>query len=70
MQAILIFNRDEEESSFQCASHGLDWALVSLDMDNYLRSKIKHAGIDELQEVRDRLFEIIEDHGVSLDMIE
>ena len=74
MKAILEFDMLEERDDLNFALHGLDWALVAWDMDQELRKFLKYGheftSIDSaLETVRDRLFEILEDHNVNMDMI-
>ena len=74
MKATLEFDMLEERDDLNFAIHGLDWALVALDIDNELRNRLKYGhqfkSADEaLETVRDRLFEIMDDHNVNLDMI-
>ena len=40
--AVLFFSLPEEQSAHLAAMHGLDWALVALDMDDYLRGRLKY----------------------------
>jgi len=74
MKATLEFDLQEEKEELNFALHGLDWALVALDTSNELRKHLKYGhefkSVDEgLQAVWDRLFEIMDEHNVNLDMI-
>ena len=42
--------------------------LIALwDMDQWLRSEIKYSGKEEYQPVRDELYNILQNNGISLD---
>jgi len=74
MKAILEYNLPEDEEAHLRAVHALDWALVSLEMDTYLRGRIKYGELPEaveaaLQEARDWLREAQDSHGVSTEDI-
>ena len=43
MKATLEFNLPEEEEEHQTAFNGAHWRSISIDMDQYLRNKIKYA---------------------------
>ena len=73
--AVLFFSLPEEQSAHLAAVHGLDWALVALDMDDYLRGRLKYDTLTEdvskeLEHLRDILRELMDNHGVNLGMIE
>lgn len=75
MKAFLVFDFPEDRGDHDMALHGLDWALVAWDMDQWLRRQIKYgpaAELDDLtlEKVRDVLRTAISDHGVSLDDIQ
>lgn len=64
-KAILEFE-DRNELSF--ALEGRDWYLSMWDLDQWLRSEIKYnEKHDELQPVRDKLYEILQDYELSFD---
>ena len=68
MKAILEFDLnepDEREEHLRCV-RALDLCLVLWDFDQILRSEIKYNDKD-WQEVRDKLTEIMDEHGVNLD---
>ena len=45
--------------------------LIALwDMDQWLRSEIKYSNKNEYQPVRDELYNILENNGISLDELE
>lgn len=76
MKAILEFNLDEQddEMAHKRAVKSLDMALTLWDMDGYLRGQIKHAPdsmspevYGTLQDVRDKLYEIMSKHSIDLD---
>ena len=42
--------------------------LIALwDLDSWLRSEIKYSGKEEYQPVRDELYNILQNNGISLD---
>ena len=67
MKAILEFGLPEDKEEFDTASRGMDWALLVLDIDQFIRNKIKYEqdrdGI--LQLVRDRLYFNMEEKGLQ-----
>lgn len=76
MKAILEFNLDEQddEMAHKRAVKSLDMALTLWDIDGYLRGQIKHAPdsmspevYSSLQDVRDKLYEIMSKHSIDLD---
>jgi hypothetical protein len=76
MKAILEFNLDEQddEMAHKRAVKSLDMALTLWDIDGYLRGQIKHAPdsmspevYSTLQDVRDKLYEIMSKHSIDLD---
>ena len=45
--------------------------LIALwDLDSWLRSEIKYSGKEEYQPVRDELYNILGNNGISLDELE
>jgi hypothetical protein len=75
-KGILEFNLDEQDDQIahMRALKSTDLALSLWDMDEYLRGQIKHAPDSmssevhgALQEVRDKLREIMSDHSIDLD---
>ena len=74
MKAILEYNLPDDIEEHRMAVHALDWALVSLEMDTYLRGRIKYGELpdaveDALQEARDWLREAQDSRGVSIENI-
>lgn len=70
----LEFNLPEEESEFLTAVNASSWKGVLLDMDQYLRNKIKYTSddvpelyIETLQLVRDELWNLLNEKGLTLD---
>ena len=57
MKAILEFNLPEDKEEFDVSSRGMDWALLTWDIDQFIRNKIKYEQDKDgiLQLVRDRL---------------
>ena len=74
MKAKLTFNLPDEESEFQDAINGNAYKAVIWEIDQYLRSELKHAELpedvhDKVQLIRDELHEIIQDHSISMEKI-
>ncbi|PIR43906.1 hypothetical protein COV24_00200 [candidate division WWE3 bacterium CG10_big_fil_rev_8_21_14_0_10_32_10] len=76
MKAKLTFDLPEDKSLYNACSHGLDWYLVALDMDNHLRSRLKSLPDDLtdaysiIDDIRQQLHVYMADHGVSLEDVE
>ena len=67
MKAILVFNLPEDKEEYDTASKGMDWALLVLDIDQFIRNKIKYEQDKDgiLQLVRDRLHFNMEEKGLN-----
>ena len=67
MKAILEFNLPEDKEEHDVASRGMDWALLVLDIDQFIRNKIKYEQDKDgiLQLVRDRLHFNMEEKGLN-----
>lgn len=50
MQATLTFNLPEDREDFELASKAVDYSIVLNDIDQFLRSKIKHSDATEEQQ--------------------
>ena len=68
MKGILVFNLPEEADAHHVAVHAMDWALTVWDFDQWLRSVIKYEGKD-YDIVRDKLHEILDERGISMEDI-
>jgi len=71
MKATLEFNLPEDDEALTDARQGSDGRWAVDDLINYLRSEIKHADhtAEEyaiLDEVREKLSQILEDRGLSI----
>ena len=77
MKAKLIFNLPEDNDDFKLATKASDWWNVCWEMDKWLRQQYKYMSDDEYSkdtydayyEARQKLFELMNDNGVSLDDI-
>jgi hypothetical protein len=75
MKGILEFNLDdfEDSTAHKRAVKSLDVILVLSDFDNHLRSQLKYndnlseAEHDILDKTREKLYEIMNEHNVSID---
>ena len=73
MKAILEFDLPEEQPEFDNAVNGGKWSIVAWELDQHLRSQLKHNDkltekqYDALQEVRDKLWEIVNEDSLSFD---
>jgi hypothetical protein len=67
----LTFNLDDPDdvaySNLVMKSKELYFSL--LDLDSWLREKIKYGDKEEYQSVRDQLHDMMEKHGVNLEML-
>ena len=74
MQAKLIFDLPEEKEEFTLVLRGQDLWSVLFEMDQWLRGQLKYGhtyfSADEALEVtRNRLNYIMDEHGISIDMV-
>jgi hypothetical protein len=76
-KAILEFNLPEENGEFTNAVNGVKYLLALWKMDNHLRSELKHNGesytegeYKVLEDLREKLYEVMGENGVSLDELE
>ena len=75
MKAILEFNLPEDKQDFDLATKGSDWWNVCWEMDQWLRAQYKYMPdegyskekYDAYYESREKLFELMNENGVSLD---
>ena len=75
MKATLEFNLPEDQQEFNLATKGSNWWNVCWDMDQWLRAQYKYMPdekyskdkYDTYVEARDKLFELMQENGVSLD---
>ena len=67
MKAILEFELPEDREEYVAASRGMEWALLVLDIDQFIRNKIKYEQDKDgiLQLVRDRLHFNMEEKGLN-----
>jgi len=75
MKAKLIFNLPEDNQEFKLATKASDWWNVCWEMYKWLRQQYKYMPdteyikdkYDAYYEARQKLFELMNDNGVSLD---
>lgn len=70
MEANLKFNLPEDSEDLDNALNGYKYKLALWDLDNFLRSEIKH-GDDEskathYEEIRDRLHDLLNEYNLTL----
>ena len=67
MEAILKFNLPEDQDQFDVATKAMDWSLLVLDIDQFIRNKIKYEQDKDgiLQLVRDRVYFNMEEKGLQ-----
>ena len=78
MKAILEFNLPEDNQEFKLATKGKDWWNVCWEMDQWLRAQYKYmpdekyskGKYDAYYEAIEKLFELMNENGVSLDDVE
>ena len=71
-ESMLRFELPEEEAEFRAAMDGSRWKDVSYDLDQWLRSKLKHGHSFEspgeaLEECRKFLRELMEERNLTFD---
>jgi hypothetical protein len=74
MKAKITFNLPDEESEFKDAINGNAYKAVIWEIDQYLRSQLKHEEMsDETSErvlqIRHELHSIIQSHHLTMDQI-
>jgi len=69
MKAILEFNLPEDNQEFELATKASKMYCTLWELDNWLRGEIKYKD-KELDEVRDKLREIMNDNRIDFDMVE
>ena len=74
MKAILEFNLPEDQSNFEACSKGMEWALVSWNLDQkligWLNGDHEFKSIDEaLEEVIKELNNYLEKYNLTFDSI-
>ena len=72
MKAVLQYDLPEDETDYKNAVNGWRWRRVVEEMDSRLRDKLKYDTLpdplyDEIQHVRDGLFELLHDFNLTLD---
>ena len=70
MKTTIEFNLPEDEEQFNAANKGMDWALLTWDIDQLLRNKLKYSDLlpntrAELEEIRNTLNEMLIDKGLT-----
>jgi hypothetical protein len=64
---VILIITDEQE--INRAIKSLSMALCLSDFDNFLRNEIKYSDKEEYQPVRDKLFEIMNEHSIKINEI-
>ena len=73
MKAILEFNLPDDQPDFQLAVDGSKWSYVAWQIDQELRAKLKYDEnisedtYNELQKLRDKLYDFINSSGLTFD---
>ena len=78
MKAILEYNLPEDQIEFDFATTGSKWWHVCWEMDQWLRAQYKYMPdegfskdkYDAYVEAREKLFELMQENGVSLDDVQ
>jgi len=75
MKAILIYDCNREKDEFTLAvNSGALWSVL-WDLDQYLRSIIKHDRsksedyVQAIEDTRDKIHVLMTDHGISFEMV-
>jgi hypothetical protein len=73
MEAILKFNLPDDQEDFNIALDGGKWGLSMFQLDQWLRSQIKHPPADmsddtykAFEDARDQLYEILNENQLRL----
>jgi hypothetical protein len=73
MEAILKFNLPDDQEDFNIALDGGKWALSMFELNQWLRSQIKHPPdtmsddtYKAFEETRDKLYEILNENQLRL----
>lgn len=71
MKAKLTFNLPDEQEEFKNALDGTSLALAIHEIDQYMRSELKHADLtdevhDKVQEIRDELHSILTNYNLAI----
>ena len=73
MEAILKFNLPDDQEDFNIALDGGKWALSMFELNQWLRSQIKHPpeGMSDdtykaFEDARDQLYEILNENQLKL----
>lgn len=74
MKAKLTFNLPDEEIEFQDAINGNAYKAVIWELDQFLRSQLKHHDLstevgEKVLEIRDELRSILDTHSLSMNQI-
>jgi len=69
MKAILEFELPQDKQEFELATKASKMYCTLLELDQWLRGEIKYNG-KELDDVRDKLREIMNDNRIDFDMWE
>ena len=69
MKAILEFNLPEDNQEFELHTKASKMYCTLWELDQWLRSEIKYKD-KELDEVRDKLRELMNDNRIDFDMVE
>lgn len=74
MQAIIVFNLQEEDSEFKMHMKASEYYLSIADFLEYMRSKLKYEELPQEQQacferIREKLLEILDDRGLTNDFL-
>jgi hypothetical protein len=70
MRAKLEFELPEDNQEFRLATKASAIYTTLWDLDQWLRAEIKYQGREQLDEIRDKLRELMNDNHVDFDMVE
>ena len=76
MKAILEFNLPDDDQEYDLANNAMRFWNVLWELDQELRANTKYApddmtdeDYDAYQKIRDKLYELMRENNVSLDMV-
>jgi hypothetical protein len=70
MRAKLEFELPEDNQEFRLATKASAIYTTLWDLDQWLRAEIKYQGREQLDEIRDKLRELMNDNHIDFDIVE
>ena len=70
MKATLEFNLPDDNQDFELATKASKLYCTLWEMDQWLRGETKYKDNEQLDQVRDKLRELMAGNGIDLDMVD